>query len=334
MASKKWTQKDLPDLSGRTVVVTGASSGIGLVSARELCAHGARVILAVRNVEKGRDAAQDFEGTYEVRELNLADLESIRAFAAGWSGDLDILINNAGIMMAPAFRTIDDFELHMGTNHLGPFALTNRLLPFITDRVVTVSSILHPRGRIHLDDLHFDSRPYNAMTAYQDSKLANLLFTLELQRRLSEQGSGERAHATPLLAQSTLQFEREQEIGQFRVLIGRHCVVGPRVEVEIVQMNPPSRVEDRGHRDDAVGDEGQQPVRQRERTEVIRAHVQFEVVDGAKGRRHHDAGVVDEHVEVAGPLVGEVPDGFQIGQIQFTNLVGANEVLGNVATLL
>jgi|SRR5665213_638474 len=205
MASKKWTQKNLPDLSGRTVVVTGASSGIGLVSARELCAHGARVILAVRNVEKGRDAAQDFEGTYEVRELNLADLESIRAFAAGWSGDLDILINNAGIMMAPAFRTIDDFELHMGTNHLGPFALTNRLLPFITERVVTVSSVLHRRGQILLDDLHFDSRPYKAMTAYQDSKLANLLFTLELQRRLSEQGSAVRAVAAhPGIARTNL----------------------------------------------------------------------------------------------------------------------------------
>jgi NAD(P)-dependent dehydrogenase (short-subunit alcohol dehydrogenase family) len=205
MASKEWTQKDLPDLSGRTVVVTGASSGIGLVSARELCAHGARVILAVRDVEKGRDVAQDFVGDSEVRELNLADLESIRAFAAGWSGDLDVLINNAGIMMAPAFRTIDDFELHMGTNHLGPFALTNLLLPFITDRVVTVSSILHRRGRIHLDDLHFDSRPYKAMTAYEDSKLANLLFTLELQRRLSEQGSAVRAVAAhPGIARTNL----------------------------------------------------------------------------------------------------------------------------------
>jgi NAD(P)-dependent dehydrogenase (short-subunit alcohol dehydrogenase family) len=205
MASKKWTQKDLPDLSGRTVVVTGASSGIGLVSARELCAHGARVILAVRDVEKGRDVAQDFEGTYEVRELNLADLESIHAFAAGWSGDVDVLINNAGIMMAPASRTIDDFELHMGTNHLGPFALTNPLLPFITDRVVTVSSILHRRGQIHLDDLHFDSRPYKAMTAYQDSKLANLLFTLELQRRLSEKRSVVRAVAAhPGIARTNL----------------------------------------------------------------------------------------------------------------------------------
>jgi NAD(P)-dependent dehydrogenase (short-subunit alcohol dehydrogenase family) len=205
MASKKWTQKDLPDLSGRTVVVTGASSGIGLVSARELCAHGARVILAVRDVEKGHDVAQDFVGDYEVRELNLADLDSIRTFARVWTGDLDILINNAGIMMAPAFRTIDDFELHMGTNHLGPFALTNLLLPFITDRVVTVSSILHRRGQIHLDDLHFDCRPYNAMTAYQDSKLANLLFTLELQRRLSEQGSAVRAVAAhPGIARTNL----------------------------------------------------------------------------------------------------------------------------------
>jgi NAD(P)-dependent dehydrogenase (short-subunit alcohol dehydrogenase family) len=205
VASKKWTQKDLPDLSGRTIIVTGASSGIGLVSARELSAHGARVILAVRDVQKGRDVAKDFVGTYEVRELNLADLESIRSFAAQWSGDLDILINNAGIMMAPAFRTIDDFELHMGTNHLGPFALTNRLLPFITDRVVTVSSILHRRGHLHLDDLHFESRPYDAMTAYQDSKLANLLFTLDLQRRLSEQGSAVRAVAAhPGIARTNL----------------------------------------------------------------------------------------------------------------------------------
>jgi NAD(P)-dependent dehydrogenase (short-subunit alcohol dehydrogenase family) len=205
MAGKKWTQDDLPDLNGRTVVVTGASSGIGLVAARELCAHGARVILAVRDVEKGRSVAKDFIGSYEVRALNLADLESVRSFAAAWSGDLDVLINNAGIMMAPAFRTIDDFELHIGTNHLGPFALTNLLLPFITDRVVTVSSILHRRGTIRLDDLHFDRRPYLAMTAYQDSKLANLLFTLELQRRLTESGSAVRAVAAhPGIARTNL----------------------------------------------------------------------------------------------------------------------------------
>jgi NAD(P)-dependent dehydrogenase (short-subunit alcohol dehydrogenase family) len=205
MASKKWTAKDLSVLAGRTFVVTGASNGIGLVTARELCAHGARVVLAVRDVEKGRAAAKDFVGSNEVRELNLADLESVRTFAAEWSGDLDVLINNAGIMMAPAFRTIDDFELHMGTNHLGPFALTNLLLPHITERVVTVSSVVHTRGVIHLEDLHFDHRPYVAMTAYRDSKLANLLFTLELQRRLSESGSTVRAVAAhPGIARTNL----------------------------------------------------------------------------------------------------------------------------------
>src|SRR5579863_233194 len=140
MASKRWTQVDIPDLSGRTVIVTGASSGIGLEAAREFSAHGARTIVAVRDVEKARAMTVDFSGAYEIRELNLADLESIRAFVGRWQGDLDILVNNAGIMMAPAFRTIDDFELHIGTNHLGPFALTNLLLGHITDRVVTVSS--------------------------------------------------------------------------------------------------------------------------------------------------------------------------------------------------
>src|SRR5579863_7585369 len=103
MAGKKWTLDDVPDQSGRTIVVTGASSGIGLVTARELCRRGAKVILAVRDVDKGREAAQDFVGDFEVRALNLADLESVRSFADQWRGDLDVLINNAGIMMAPAF---------------------------------------------------------------------------------------------------------------------------------------------------------------------------------------------------------------------------------------
>jgi len=224
MAAKKWTQNDLPDLTGWTMVVTGASSGIGLVAARELSAHSARVILAVRDVAKGREAARDFVGDYEVRELNLADLESVRSFAGQWSGDLDVLINNAGIMMAPAFRTMDDFELHLGTNHLGPFALTNLLLPHITDRVVTVSSILHRQGRIHLEDLHFDSRPYVAMTAYRDSKLANLLFTFELQRRLSESGSHVRAVAAhPGIARTNLVAHVRGVSGLANTLSQRLC---------------------------------------------------------------------------------------------------------------
>ncbi len=220
----KWTQDDIPDLSGKTVVVTGASSGIGLEAARELSAHGARTILAVRDVDKGRAVTSDFKGSFEVRELNLADLESVRAFADQWRGDLDILINNAGIMMAPAFRTIDNFELHMGTNHLGPFALTNLLLPHVTDRVVTVSSIVHTRGHIHLEDLHFDVRPYNAMSAYSDSKLANLLFTLELQRRLTEVGSSVRSFAAhPGIARTNLVSHVRGPSGLANALTQRLC---------------------------------------------------------------------------------------------------------------
>lgn len=205
VSAKRWTAADLPNLSGQTVVVTGASNGLGVVDARELARVGARVILAVRDVSKGMAVADSIDGNTEVRELNLADLESVRAFAASWRGDLDILINNAGIMLAPAFRTPDDFELHIGTNHFGPFALTNLLLPHITKRVVTVSSILHRQGRIRFDDINFDHRPYVAMQAYRDSKLANLLFTFELQRRLTAVGSGVRAVAAhPGVARTNL----------------------------------------------------------------------------------------------------------------------------------
>ncbi|MEO9180448.1 MAG: oxidoreductase [Acidimicrobiales bacterium] len=205
MRLKKWTAANLPDLSGQTVVVTGASNGLGAVDARELARVGARVVLAVRDLAKGRAVANTITGITEVRELNLADLESVREFAGSWSGDLDILINNAGIMLAPAFRTPDDFELHIGTNHFGPFALTNLLLPHITRRIVTVSSVLHRQGRIRFDDIIFDHRPYIAMQAYRDSKLANLLFTFELQCRLAQAGSDVRAVAAhPGIARTNL----------------------------------------------------------------------------------------------------------------------------------
>ena len=182
-------------MSGRSVVVTGASSGIGAVTARELARAGAKVVLAVRDVAKGERAATTMTGDTEVRELRLDDLASVRAFAAAWIGKLDILINNAGIMMVPEGRTADGFERQIGTNHLGHFALTNLLLPHITDRVVTVSSHLSARGRLDLSDLNWQSRPYNSSQAYSDSKLANLLFTLELQRRLTAGGSSVRALA-------------------------------------------------------------------------------------------------------------------------------------------
>jgi NAD(P)-dependent dehydrogenase (short-subunit alcohol dehydrogenase family) len=182
-------------MSGRTVVVTGASSGIGLATARGLAMAGANVVLAVRDVAKGRRAAATMSGDTEVRELRLDNLASVRAFAAAWTGTLDILINNAGIMLVPEGKTVDGFERHIGTNHLGHFALTCLLLPYITDRVVTTSSHLHAAGRLDLDDLSWQRRRYRASQAYSDSKLANMLFTLELQARLTEAGSSIRAVA-------------------------------------------------------------------------------------------------------------------------------------------
>jgi NAD(P)-dependent dehydrogenase (short-subunit alcohol dehydrogenase family) len=190
-----WSTADIPSQAGRTVVVTGANSGLGLVTARELARAGARVVLAVRDPARGERAAATMSGHVEVRRLDLADLRSVRAFAAGWSGDLDVLVNNAGIMMVPAGLTMDGFERQFGTNHLGHFALTVLLLPHVTDRVVTLSSSMHRAGRIDLDDLDWQRRPYSATGAYARSKLANLLFTLELQRRLTASGSPVRALA-------------------------------------------------------------------------------------------------------------------------------------------
>jgi NAD(P)-dependent dehydrogenase (short-subunit alcohol dehydrogenase family) len=188
------------------VVVTGANSGLGLVTARELARAGADVTLAVRDVARGEQAAATIDAKVTVRHLDLANLDSVRAFAAGWSGDLDVLVNNAGIMMVPAGLTADGFELQFGTNHLGHFALTNLLLPHVTDRVVTLSSSMHRSGSIELDDLNWQRRPYNATRAYAQSKLANLLFSLELQRRLAEAGSRVRSMAAhPGYAATNLQ---------------------------------------------------------------------------------------------------------------------------------
>jgi NAD(P)-dependent dehydrogenase (short-subunit alcohol dehydrogenase family) len=206
MTSSPWTARDLPTLAGRTFVVTGATSGLGLVTARELARAGARVVLAVRDTAKGEQAASAIPGTVEVRRLDLADLASVRAFAGAWDERLDVLVNNAGVMAVPERRTKDGFELQIGTNHLGHFALTNLLLPSIADRVVTVSSTAHRFGRIGLDDLNWERRRYSRWRAYGQSKLANLLFTLELQRRLAEAGSPVRAYAAhPGYANTNLQ---------------------------------------------------------------------------------------------------------------------------------
>ena len=136
----------------------------------------------MRDVAKGEAAAAQMAGETDVRRLDLTDLASVREFAGGWAGHLDILINNAGIMMVPAGRTADGFELQIGTNHLGHFALTNLLLPQITGRIVTVTSDLHKIGKIKVNDLNWENRTYKPLGAYCQSKLANVLFTLELQR--------------------------------------------------------------------------------------------------------------------------------------------------------
>ncbi|MCX2934797.1 SDR family NAD(P)-dependent oxidoreductase [Mycobacterium sp. CVI_P3] len=195
-----WTAADIPDQTGRTAVITGANTGLGYETARALASQGAHVVLAVRNLDKGKAAADLIVRRYPgaevtVQELDLTSLESIRTAADELRtrhDRLDLLINNAGVMMTPKQRTKDGFELQFGTNHLGHFALTglllDRLLPVPGSRVVTVSSNGHRFGRIRFDDLQSERR-YGRTAAYGQSKLANLLFTYELQRRLAGTGT-------------------------------------------------------------------------------------------------------------------------------------------------
>jgi NAD(P)-dependent dehydrogenase (short-subunit alcohol dehydrogenase family) len=195
MTGSKWTSADMPNLDGKTFVVTGANSGIGLAAVRELAQKGATVVLACRSVEKGAAAADEIRpsaprATLDVMSLDLADLSSVRAFAEAFTRAhrrLDVLVNNAGVMALPRSTTVDGFEMQLGTNHLGHFALTGLLLPMLMStaaaRVVTVSSLAHRIGRIDFDDLDGERR-YKKWSAYGQSKLANLLFAFELQRRL------------------------------------------------------------------------------------------------------------------------------------------------------
>jgi NAD(P)-dependent dehydrogenase (short-subunit alcohol dehydrogenase family) len=200
--SKKWNSEQVPDQRGRTAIVTGANSGLGLAAARELARHGASVVMACRDLAKGARAKQELEAQVpdarvELAGLDLADLSSVASFAEGFrarsdGAGLDLLINNAGVMAPPRRETKDGFELQFGTNHLGHFALTARLIGAMEGRpdarVVTVSSNGHKLGRINFDNLQGD-RHYFRWNAYNQSKLANLLFALELERRLRGAGS-------------------------------------------------------------------------------------------------------------------------------------------------
>ena len=193
-----WTANDIPDQTGRIAIVTGANSGIGLETVRGLLAKGAHVVLACRNQTKGAAALAELgggaAGTVELLPLNLADLGSVREFATEFSSKhprLDLLVNNAGVMMTPLSQTEDGFEMQFGTNHLGHFALTGLVLDGLLAsdgaRVVNVASNAHKAGKIDFDNLAAD-RSYSKVGAYCQSKLANLLFTLELQSRLSAKG--------------------------------------------------------------------------------------------------------------------------------------------------
>ena len=194
----KWTTGDIPDQSGRVAVVTGANTGLGYHTAAALAQTGARVVLAVRNLEKGnlalaRIVAAHPSADVTLQELDLSSLASVRAAAASLHTAyprIDLLINNAGVMWTPKQVTADGFEMQFGTNHLGHFALTglllDNLLPVRGSRVVTVSSMGHRlRAAIHFDDLQWE-RSYDRYAAYGQSKLANLLFTYELQHRLAQ----------------------------------------------------------------------------------------------------------------------------------------------------
>jgi NAD(P)-dependent dehydrogenase (short-subunit alcohol dehydrogenase family) len=192
MSSSRWTAADLTDQSGKVVVVTGANSGLGKVTATELARVGAHVILACRNVEAGKAAAAEMAGDVEVRALDLADLDSVRVFAGAIDAPLDLVINNAGVMAMPQRATAQGFELQFGTNHLGHFALVGQLLDQLraasAPRVVVLSSNAHKAGRINLDDLQSEKK-YGRWPAYGQSKLANLMYAYEFARRATAAGS-------------------------------------------------------------------------------------------------------------------------------------------------
>jgi NAD(P)-dependent dehydrogenase (short-subunit alcohol dehydrogenase family) len=185
----KWTPARLGDLTGKRVIVTGATNGVGLGTARALANAGAHVVLAVRNTELGAQRAKEIGGSTSIAEVDLADLSSVRAFADALDGEVDILINNAGMLTASREETVDGFEKTIGTNLLGPFALTNLVFDRVRSQIINVGSQAHRGATLRLDDMHLRTAKWTSMGAYARSKLAVMMWGLDLDRRLRQANS-------------------------------------------------------------------------------------------------------------------------------------------------
>ncbi|WP_436495603.1 oxidoreductase [Actinokineospora sp. HUAS TT18] len=239
-----WSADNIGDLGGKTVLVTGANSGLGLRSAQVLAQHGAHVLVGCRSIERGRAAIATIDGPAELLELDLADLASVRKAVAEVrerTGDrLDVLMNNAGIMGTPSSTTVDGFELQIGTNHLGHAALTWLLMPALRAkpgaRVVTLSSIAHRGGGFDVDDLNFERRRYSAAGAYSQSKLANLLFAMELDRRLRAAGHAVLSVAAhPGMTDTSLATNSARLRGPFGAVAAKVVAVGNKLVTQSVE---------------------------------------------------------------------------------------------------
>ena len=194
--TEKWTPARLGDLKGKRIIVTGATNGVGLGTARALTRAGAHVVMAVRNTELGAQRAKEIGGSTSIAKVDLADLASVRAFADALDDDVDILINNAGLLTQTREDTVDGFEKTLGTNLLGPFALTNLIYPRVRSQIINVGSHAHRGAKLHLDDMHLRTRKWTMMGSYARSKLGVMLWGLELDRRL-------RAANSPVVSQLT-----------------------------------------------------------------------------------------------------------------------------------
>ena len=225
---KAWTFHDIPDQKGRTAVISGANAGIGFEAARMLALKGADVVLACRDVEKGNAAkekilADGSRGSVRVAELDLSDFDKVAAFTKAFSSEhnrLDLLINNAGVMVPPPSRTRQGFELQFGTNHLGHFALAGELLPLLLRtpdaRVVVVASAAQNFGRIEFEDLNWEHRPYRAWAAYAQSKLANMMFALKMHEYCSSNA--------------------KHHVGELALSVSRPGAVGSMLPIQILEI--------------------------------------------------------------------------------------------------